>query len=100
MIDLTHIIEAVIALIVALISTFLIPYLKKKYDAETLAYIKLWVKVGVNAAEQLFQGSGRGEEKLNYVFNFLLDKGIKIDASSLRNMIEAEVLTLDKQLDS
>lgn len=95
MIDITTIIEAVITLIVALITTFLIPYLRKKYDAETLATIRLWVKVGVKAAEQLFDGEGRGEEKLEYVMNFIESKGFTIDTDSLRAMVEAEVLELE-----
>lgn len=94
MVDITIIIEAIIALIVALITTFLIPYLKEKYGNEKLNTIRLWVRVAVEAAEQLFDGDGRGEEKLAYVLNFLEQKGITVDTASLRAMVEAEVLKL------
>lgn len=96
MVDITTIIEAIITLIVALITTFLIPYLKEKYGNEKLNNIKLWVKIGVEAAEQLFDGDGRGEEKLAYVLNFLEQKGVTVDTDSLRAMIEAEVLKLNE----
>lgn len=53
MTDLTNIASAIITLIVAVITTFLIPYLKAKVDAEKFAKIKNWVKVAVEAAEMI-----------------------------------------------
>ena len=60
MTDLTNIASAIITLIVAVITTFLIPYLKAKVDAEKFAKIKNWVKVAVEAAEMIYNGTGRG----------------------------------------
>lgn len=75
MIDLTPIMEAIIALVAAVITAFVIPWLKGKIDADKLEKIELWVTVAVEAAEQLYVGSGRGAEKKAYVVQFLQEKG-------------------------
>lgn len=94
MIDLTNIISAVITLIVAVITTFLIPYLKSKVDEMKFENIKTWVKVAVEAAEMIYTGTGRGEEKKAYVLNYLNSKGYTIDTESINNLIESAVLEL------
>lgn len=94
MIDLTDIISAVITLIVAVITTFLIPYLKSKVDEMKFENIKTWVKVAVEAAEMIYTGTGRGEEKKAYVLNYLNSKGYTIDTESINNLIESAVLEL------
>ena len=50
--------------------------------------------VAVEAAEQLYTGSGRGAEKKAYVVEFLNSKGFKIDAETLDKLIEAAVFNL------
>lgn len=50
-----------------------------------------WVKIAVVAAEQLYKGSDRGEEKKAYVLDWLNKQGITIDADKLDAMIEAAV---------
>jgi hypothetical protein len=52
----------------------------------------MWVTVAVEAAEQIYTGSGRGAEKKAYVIDFLTEKGFKIDADSLDKLIEAPSL--------
>ena len=94
MIDLTPIMEAIVALVAAVITAFVIPWLKGKIDADKLEKIKLWVTVAVEAAEQLYTGSGRGAEKKAYVVEFLNSKGFKIDAETLDKLIEAAVFNL------
>lgn len=94
MIDLTNIISAVITLIIAVISTFLIPYLKTKVDEMKFENIKTWVKVAVEAAEMIYTGTGRGEEKKAYVVQYLNSKGYTIDTESINNLIESAVLEL------
>ena len=94
MVDLTPIITAVLTLIFSLITTFLIPYIKTKVSAEQFATIKLWVQVAVQAAEMLYVGSGRGEEKKKYVIEFLNSKGFTLNAEEIENLIESAVLEL------
>lgn len=94
-IDCTELLEAVIALISVLITTFIIPLLKRKLSAERSEELKKWVGIAVTAAEQLY-GSKTGQQKKEYVLSFLLDKGIVFDAAEVATMIEAEVYKLTK----
>lgn len=93
-IDLNAIIEAVIMLIAAIFSAVLIPWIRSKTSAAQFEKIKMWVNVAVEAAEQLYAGSGRGAEKKAYVVEFLNGKGFKIDADSLDKLIEAAVFDI------
>ena len=95
--DITPVIRAVITLICAILSCFIVPLLRKKLTAEQLAMIQMWVKIAVDAAEQIFNGPGRGKEKKAYVISFLESKGFKIDEESIDNLIEAAVLELKRQ---
>ena len=95
--DYTQIISAVIALISALVSAFLIPWLKTKIDANKLQTIKTYVEIGVKAAEQLYAATD-GEEKKAYVISFLAEHGIRFDVSTIDQLIEAAVLQLHHEL--
>lgn len=95
MYDITPIIEAVAALIAALITAFLVPYIKSKTTAEQQKEINAWVKIAVAAAEQIYTGSGRGEEKKEYVINRLREHGITVDEAKLDALIEAAVYELN-----
>lgn len=94
MYDITPIIEAVAALIAALITAFLVPYIKSKTTAEQQKEINAWVKIAVAAAEQIFKGSGRGEEKKQYVIAWLKERGVTVDENELDALIEAAVYEL------
>ena len=63
MIDITPIINAVIALAAAGVTVFLIPWIKSKTTDEQRKELLEWVKIGVAAAEQLYKGQGRGEKR-------------------------------------
>jgi hypothetical protein len=93
-IDLTAVAEAALALIGALITIYLIPWLRRKAGTERLAMLKTWAEIAVNAAEQLYTGSGHGEEKKAYVLKFLQSKGFTIDFDSLENIVESAVYEL------
>lgn len=95
MTDLTPIVNAVITLIAAIVTTFLIPWIKSKIDAAKLAQIVEWVGIAVRAAEQIYNESGMGEKKKQYVLNFLADKGFTLDLNSINAMIEAAVKELN-----
>lgn len=89
-IDYTQIIQAILALMATLITTFLIPYINKKLSAEKVAELQKWVEIAVHAAEQLY-GSKTGQQKKDYVISLLNSKGIKFDVDDVEAMIEAEV---------
>ena len=95
MTDLTPIVNAVITLIAAIVTTFLIPWIKSKIDAAKLAQIVEWVGIAVRAAEQIYNESGMGEKKKQYVLDFLADKGFTLDPNSINAMIEAAVKDLN-----
>ena len=94
MTDLTNIFSESITLLVALITTFLIPYIKSKLGNEKLENLKTWVKVAVQAAEMIFNETGMGAVKKAYVIEYLNNKGYDVDIDTLNNLIEAAVLEL------
>ncbi len=94
MVDLTQIIVAVLTLVISLITAFLIPYLKTKVSAEKLDTIKFWVNIAVEAAEMIYVGTGRGQEKKDYVVQFLNSKGFTLNVAEIENLIEAAVMEL------
>lgn len=96
MFDITPIIEAVAALIGVIITCVLIPYIKSKTTTEQQKEINAWVKIAVSAAEQIFTGSGRGEEKKAYVIAWLKERGITVDEAELDALIEAAVYELEQ----
>lgn len=91
MIDLTPLVQAIVALAGALITAYVVPYIKNKVDAQKLERMQSWVRVGITAAEQLFSESGQGEKKKAYVLAFLNQHGFTIDASVLDALIESGV---------
>ena len=91
MTDITPFINAVIALIAAVITAFVIPWVKSKTTAAQREEIEAWVRIAVTAAEQIYKGSGRGEEKKEYVLEFLRGKGLTFDMTSINLMIESAV---------
>ena len=76
------------------VTTIIAPTGYGKTTAAQFEKIKMWVTVAVEAAEQLYTGSGRGAEKKAYVVEFLNSKGFKIDAETLDKLIEAAVFNL------
>ena len=88
---------AVIALLGAVITYILVPYIRTKTTQGQRDTLLFWVSVAVSAAEQIFAGSGLGEKKKKkeYVVEFLDGKGIKISAEQLDALIEAAVFELN-----
>lgn len=96
--DITTIIEAVFALAAAVITAIVIPYIKSRTTAQQQAEINAWVKIAVAAAEQIYTGSGRGEEKKAYVLNWLAEHGITMYEERINALIEAAVYDLNHGL--
>lgn len=91
--DVTDIIETVVVLISALITTFLLPYIKQKLSDEKRQKLIFWIETAVKAAEQIY-GSKTGQQKKEYVVAFLLSKGIVADIDEVTALIESEVYKL------
>ena len=99
----TPIINAAILLISAVISAFLIPWIKSKISESELEKTQYWVENAVRAAFQLFDyNEGESREETNarrreYVLAFLESKGISIDESTI-NLVESAVIQIKAEL--
>ena len=93
MIDLTPIIQAVIALLAALVTYKLVPWIKARTTAEQQALLSATVRTLVYAAEQMY-GAGNGAAKLDYVVTQLEERGFEVD----RDEIEATILEMTARI--
>ncbi len=94
--DITPVVNAVIALAAAVVTAFVIPWVKSKTTAAQREEIEAWVRIAVTAAEQIYSGAGKGNEKKKYVLDFLAEKNLKIDEESVDLMIESAVKNLNQ----
>lgn len=92
-IDLTSIIQAVIALVAAVLTGFVIPWIKSKLDDRQYEMFAMLVRTGVYAAEQLFT-SEQWKEKKAYVVDLLKENGYTADVTAVDALIEATVREL------
>lgn len=94
MIDFTPVLQAIVGLCAAIITTFVVPYIKSKTTLEQQTQINEWIKIAVSAAEQVYDGPGQGDKKKAYVLTWLAGHGIAVDEDKLDAMIEAAVYEL------
>ena len=99
MTDLTPIINALIALTAALITAFVIPWLRRNTDARDREELLKWVEIAVAAAQQLYHNLD-GSERKEYVLQFLASKGYDISTKEIDSAIEAAVLRLHRELEA
>lgn len=99
MIDLTPIFQAIIALLAALVTTKLIPWIKSKTSYQQQQNLAAAARIAVYAAEQLY-GSGNGETKLEYAIKALEGIGYHLDKAVLRLAIENAVRAMNVWGDS
>lgn len=96
MIDLTDIIQAAIALIVALITYKVIPWIKAKTTESQQAILMATVRTLVYAAEQLY-GAGKGKEKFTYVRQKLQEKGFDVDVDAIEAAVKEITIEIAKE---
>lgn len=96
MIDLTDIIQAVIALIVALITYKVIPWIKARTTESQQAMLMATVRTLVYAAEQLY-GAGKGKEKFTYVRQKLQKKGFDVDVDAIEAAVKEITIEIAKE---
>lgn len=97
MTDLTPIFNALIALIAAMISAFVVPWIKRNTSAQDREDFLRWVEIAVAAAEQLFYTT-QGLEKKKYVVQFLQEQGFTFSEEELNAAIEGAVLKLHREI--
>lgn len=93
-IDLTSILEAALLLIAAIITRYVIPWIKERTDDVQQQRIQAAINTAVFAAEQLF-GAGHGEEKKEYALELLAEKGFNVESKVIDAGIEAVVASLN-----
>ena len=86
-IDLTVIVQALLALIAAIITGFVLPYLKTKMSAANYEKLVTATAIAVEAAEQLY-GAGFGKEKFDYAVKYLKSKGFTVDEAIIEAMVK------------
>ena len=96
MIDLTSLLEALTALAAALLTAFVIPWLRDRTTAQQQESLRTWAEIAVSAAEQMYR-SGRGQEKKAYVLAFLEGRGYRMDDEAVEMAVEAAVLDLRRR---
>lgn len=96
--DYTMLFEGIITVLAALITMFVVPYIKSKIDAEKLAKIIEWVTYAVEAAEQIYKESGMGAIKNKYVKQFLEEHGVDLDIEQIDVLIESAVRKLKREI--
>ena len=94
MIDLTPIFQAVIALLAALITYKLIPWIKARTTKDQQEAIQAVARIAVFAAEQIY-GAGNGEDKLQYAIGVLNRAGYDMNTTLARESIEKAVAEMN-----
>ena len=93
-----RIILALIPVFGAIITGFIIPFIKEKIDAEKLAKYEYWTSMAVKCAEMVFKEQGMGEAKKEYVVNFLNEmfnkNKVVITSKQIEILVEAAVKEL------
>lgn len=98
MIDLTPVIEALVALLAAVIVRYLVPWIKGKTTDSQREQMLAWVEIAVSAAQQLYHQAD-GASRKEYVKEFLAVKGYDVDSAEIDSAIEAAVLKLHQALE-
>lgn len=97
--DITPILELVIKLIVAVVTIYLIPKIKKliatKVSEADQKKIIRWAEIAAQAAEEAARsGLIDKKAKYNYAKSFLEDRGITFDADTMEALINSMVWDL------
>lgn len=89
-----EILKLVVIIATAVVTRYVVPYLKEKIGAEKLAAIENEVRTLVLAVQQLYPNK-TGDERLYIVTQetskFLNEKGIELTADQIRYLIESAV---------
>lgn len=93
-----NLILAIIPVLSAIVTGFIIPLIKEKIGSEKLIKYEEWATQAVQAAEMLFNGKGMGETKKEYVVDFLNEMFNKNKTVITPNQIEVLVESAVKQM--
>lgn len=91
--DITQLVIGVIGICVLFVTMVILPLARAKFGNENVEEFLRWVKIGVQAAEQIYAITD-GEQKKMYVLEFLDSKGYDVNEDEVDKAIEAAVLEL------
>lgn len=95
-----RVILALIFVLGAVITYYLVPLLKEKIGNEKLAKWEYWANLGVEAAEMIFSGEKMGADKKAWVIDFLNEtlnkKKVVITEDQIEVLIESAVKQLNQ----
>lgn len=95
--QIVQIILALIGLAGTLITVFLVPLIKSKTTTEQREFAALVVTEAVKAAEQIFNASGLGIDKYDFVVKYVkAEFNLKLTEKELKVLIEAAVQELKR----
>ena len=101
--NVTDLINIAFAVVAVILTRYLVPFLRNKLEEAGQTSLIGLIEQLVEAAEQVFNGVKKGDEKKQYVVNALLDKGVEV-TSEVDSQIEAAVYrmnnTKQKEADS
>lgn len=85
---------SIISIAGALVSAYVIPWIKANISAKDMETIVFWVRFAVRCADQLFTPE-EWEKKKQYVLGYIIDKcaqlGLKLSEEDINTLIEAAV---------
>ena len=94
-----EILKLIVIIATALVTRYLVPALKRNLELSENKLVKELLNTAVRFAEITFQNSGGGEEKKDFVINYirqqLSEKHISITEEQLNSLIEAAVYTMN-----
>lgn len=86
-----NIVLALIVFLGSVITGVLVPYINKTKNKNNMMLLKLIVDTLVTAAEEIFVGKGKGDEKYKWVYDELVKRYPKIDEKEAKILIESAV---------
>lgn len=92
-IDLTPVFQSIIALLAALVTYKLIPWIRSKVTEQQFANLEVAARVAVYAAEQIFSSVDK-DKKLEYAIDQVAKAGFNLDVATVRAAVEKAVYEL------
>ena len=96
-----NILKIIFSICVALVTAYLIPYIKSMCEDKKYKALVDMVAVAVRAAEQTFRQSGMGaqkkEEVVDFISEYMTTHGLSISSYQLDQLIECAVYQMKKE---
>ena len=98
-INLTPILEALIGLLAAIITYWVVPMIKARTTEAQRATLEAAVRSAVYMAEQLY-GAGKGKSKMEYALMWLREQGYDVDSRAVEAAVYECINQWREEIDS